>query len=96
MNKLLLSSFILLPSFLFSSDLEELLTYDVGVENQLLFSRRCSALNFYFATFIPDFDQKAEEHGYFFNTISGLIFSIFCSNLINSMIHPSKKHVAIV
>ncbi len=70
MNKLLLSIFILLPSILFSSDLEELLTYDVGVENQLLFSRRCSALNFYFATFIPDFDQKAEEHGYFFNTIS--------------------------
>lgn len=61
---------ILLPSFLFSSDIEELLTYDVGVENQLLFSRRCSALNFYLASFIPSFDQKAEEYGYFFNTMS--------------------------
>ena len=68
MLKLLLS-FFLLPPFLISSDLEELITYDSGTKDHLLFSRRCSALNYYLNIYIPSFDQKAEDHGYFFHTM---------------------------
>ncbi len=61
---------ILFPSFLFSSDLEELLTYDAGTKDHLLFSRRCSSLNFYLNVYIPSFDPKAEDYGYFFNRMA--------------------------
>ena len=61
---------IFTPSFLFSSDLEELLTYDAGSKDHLLFSRRCSSLNFYLNVYIPSFDPKAEDYGYFFNTMA--------------------------
>ena len=60
----------LFPLFLFSSDLEELITYDAGTKDHLLFSRRCSSLNFYLHVYIPSFDQKAEDYGYFFNRMS--------------------------
>lgn len=70
MPKLLLSILFLLPSFLFSSDLEELIKYGSSTENHLLYSRRCSALNFYFALYVPDFDQNSEEYGYFFDKIA--------------------------
>ena len=62
--------FQLFPLFLFSSDLEELITYDAGTKDHLLFSRRCSSLNFYLHVYIPSFDQKAEDYGYFFNRMS--------------------------
>tara|TARA_B100000575_G_scaffold8984_1_gene6665 strand:+ start:190 stop:717 length:528 start_codon:yes stop_codon:yes gene_type:complete len=53
-----------------SSDLEELVTYDAGTKDHLLFSRRCSSLNFYLHVYVSSFDQKAEDYGYFFNKMA--------------------------
>ncbi len=61
---------ILFPFHLHSSDLEELIIYDDGAKDHLLFSRRCSSLNFYLHVYISSFDQKAEDYGYFFNRMA--------------------------
>ena len=70
MYRVLFFVILIPPLSLYSSDLDELITYGSSTKNHLLYSRRCSALNFYFASYIPDFDQKSEEYGYFFDKIA--------------------------
>mgnify|MGYP001165304474 CR=1 FL=1 len=70
MYRVLFFVILIPPLSLYSSDLDELITYGSSTKNHLLYSRRCSALNFYFALYIPDFDQKSEEYGYFFDKIA--------------------------
>lgn len=69
--RLLLCIFLFSPIMNSSSlDLEELITHDADIKNHLLFSRRCSSLNFYLHVYISSFDQKAEDYGYFFNNMA--------------------------